>query len=141
MVSEADKGSRGRREFRITRTGRNELLKTDLYLEEALEEETGDLESVLRLACIAISEAKAKPARKLLLLAGEEHAKRSRRAKRRSTLPVKESSLAELYSAAMAHCDAIRRGATSKALESLVSILELDADRTPSARTRRKSIR
>src|SRR5271163_2749534 len=65
MVSEAAKGSRGRREFRITRSGLNELQKTDLYLTDALEEQRGDLESVLRLACIAISEAKAEQARPL----------------------------------------------------------------------------
>jgi DNA-binding PadR family transcriptional regulator len=138
MVSEAEKGSRGRREFRLTRSGRNELMKTDLYLEEALEEGRGDLESVLRLACIAISEAKAKPARKLLLLAAEEHAKRSRRAKRRAAAKLNDCSVAGLYSAALAHCETNRHTATAESLASLIPLLGLDSHRTPPVRAGRK---
>lgn len=141
LVTEAEKGSRGRRKFRITRSGRQTLQNIDVYLEQALDELPGDLESVLRLACMAISETKIELAKKLLLQAGEEHAKRSRRAGRRAGVPPKKSSAAELYTAALAHCDASRLGATSKSLASLVSVLRLDSESTSALRGRGKSPR
>jgi hypothetical protein len=141
MLSEADTGSRGRRGFTITSSGRRELQKTDLYLEQALENGNSDLESVLRLVSIAISEAKTESARKLLLKSTEEHVKRSRRAKRGSTTPAKGSSVAELYTAALAHCEASRQDATSNSLTSLASVLGLVPEQSSPVRTRRKSTR
>ncbi len=58
LVREADEGPRGRREFAVTRSGRSELQRTDPYLQHALDEAHGDLESALRLVCIAVSEGK-----------------------------------------------------------------------------------
>jgi DNA-binding PadR family transcriptional regulator len=141
LVTEADKGSRGRREFAITRSGRGELQRTDAYLQRALDEADGDLESTLRLACIAVSEGKPEQARKMLLQAADEHAKRSRRARKRATLQPNNVSVAGLYSAALAHCDAIRQDATSKSLISLASVLKLDSDPVSRVRTRQKSTR
>jgi DNA-binding PadR family transcriptional regulator len=141
LVSEAEKGSRGRREFTITSSGQRELQKSDLYLEQALENGNGDLESVLRLVCIAISEAKTESARKLLLHSAEEHAKRSRRAKRGFAAPAKGSSVADLYSAALAHCEASRQDATSKSLASLSSVLGIAPEQSSPVRRRRKSTR
>jgi hypothetical protein len=54
LVSERKPGPRGRREFRITRSGRNELKNIDQHLDAALLEQVGDMESVLRLAAIAL---------------------------------------------------------------------------------------
>ena len=46
----------------------------------------------------------------------------------------KGSSAAELYTSALAHCDASRLNATSKSLASVISVLGLDSQRTyPSA--------
>jgi DNA-binding PadR family transcriptional regulator len=141
MVVESAKGSRGRREFSITRSGRSELQKTDVYLAEASEDGPSDLESVLRLACIAISEGKPGPAKKLLLQSADEHAKRARRAKRRASVQLDDSSLAKLYSAAMAFCDESRQNATSESLASLISVLGLDPGRASRLPNRRKSTR
>jgi hypothetical protein len=77
----------------------------------------------------------------MLLQAADEHAKRVRRARKRVTLQPNDDSVAGLYSAALAHCDAIRQDATSKSLASLISVLRLDADRVSQVRTRRKSPR
>jgi DNA-binding PadR family transcriptional regulator len=139
LVSEAEKGSRGRREFHITRTGRRALSNIDFFMEQTLDERPGDLESVLRLACMAISEGKIELARKLLLQAAEEQAKRSRRAERQVSVAPKGPSAAELYIAALAHCDASRLDATSKSLTSLISAFKLDSDRASPVRRRRKS--
>src|SRR5271169_6842087 len=138
LVTEAEKGSRGRREFHITRTGRRALDNIDFFIEQTLDERPEDLESVLRLACMAISQGKIELARKLLLQAVEEQAKRSRRAERQASVAPKGSSAAELYTAALAHCDASRLDATSKSLASVVSVLGLDFQRTSPARKRRK---
>ncbi len=126
LATEAN-GSRGRREFRSTRSGRQALQHIDLNLEQALDEGPRGLESVLRLACIAISESKIEIAKKLVVQAAQEHAKRSRLAGRRASRPLKKSSAAELYTAALAHCEAIRLEATSKSLASLISVLGLGA--------------
>jgi hypothetical protein len=45
LVSERKPGPRGRREFRITRDGRRELQNIDQYLDAALLEQVGDMES------------------------------------------------------------------------------------------------
>lgn len=141
LVTEAEKGSRGRREFRITRSGWQALQDIDLNLEEAWDERPTDLESVLRLACMWMSEGKTDLAKKLLLQAAEEHGKRSRRAKRRASVPAKRSSVAELYSAALAHCDASRQEATAKSLAALISLHGLDPGKTAALHRRRKSTR
>jgi hypothetical protein len=138
LVTEAEKGSRGRREFRIARPGRQALQNVNLDLEQTLDERPGDLESVLRLTCMAISEGKIELAKKLLLQAAEEQAKRSRRAGRQASAPPKGSSAADLYTAALAYCDAGRFDETSKSLASLISIFELDSDSRASVPKRRR---
>ncbi len=138
LVTEAKKGLRGRREFQITRLGRGALDNIALYAKQAVDEPPGDLESVLRLACIAVSEGKIELARKILLQAAEEQAKRSQRAARHASAASKGSSAAELYTAALAHCDASRLDATSKSLVSVNSVLRLDTQRTSPVRKRRK---
>ncbi len=54
LLSEAAAGPRGRREFTITRNGRSELRKVDRYLEAAMLDPIGDLESVPRLFYLAV---------------------------------------------------------------------------------------
>jgi DNA-binding PadR family transcriptional regulator len=139
FVSEAKRGARGRREFTLTHSGRNELKKLDLYLERALDEEDDDLETVLRLVCMAISEGKLASARKLSLQAADQHARRSRRARKQAVTPAKGSGVAELYLAALSLCETNRQDATAKGLTSMSSLFDLGSDRIAAGRSRRKT--
>ena len=141
FVEEAEKSPRRRREFTITAAGRRELQGVDRYLEIGLDETIGDLESVLRLVCMAIVQGKREIARKLLVQAAEEHSKRSRRAKRSALVTSKDPSLADLYASALAHCEGNRQEATAKSIESLVSLLGLGPDPTSPSRRRSKRSR
>src|SRR5450755_625779 len=114
LVSEAEKGSRGRRKFRIIRSGRQTVQNIDLNFEQALDEAPRDLKSVLRLASMAFSDARTEIGKKLLQQASEDNAKRARRARKQANIPLRESSAAKLYSAALAQCDANRLEASSE---------------------------
>ena len=81
LLNEAENGPRGRREFTITRLGRSELQRIDRYLEDGLQRTGGDLETLLRLVCIAVAEGNPELAKKLLLQGAEQHAKRSKNAR------------------------------------------------------------
>ncbi len=120
LIKEAKKGPRGRREFSLTPSGRREVQSVARSLDT---EAPGDLESVLRLACMAVVDGKPASARELLLQAAAQYAQRSRRAKK-STLALQSErpTLAGLYAAALAHCDEKRHDATRKSLESLIIV-------------------
>lgn len=138
FLSEAEQGPRGRREFTLTHSGRSELRRVALYIERTLDEEDDDLETVLRLSSIAISDGRPELVRKLLLQAAEQHARRSRRARKLAVVPAKGSGVAELYIAALSHCERNRQDATARSLASLDLLIGLGADHTARGRRRRK---
>lgn len=94
---------------------------------------------MLRLACIAVSESKPEFARKILLIAEEKHAKRSRLARKRANAPLKRAPLGELYTAVFARCDANRQDTTAESLAALTSELGLDPKPVSTLRKRRNS--
>jgi DNA-binding PadR family transcriptional regulator len=140
LVSEAEGEHRGRREFTITRPGLGELKNINQHLENNLDRPKADLETVLRLVCIAITENKPELAGKLLLQAAEKHAKRFRLARKLASAPLKHSRLSELYAAVFARCDARVENATAESLADLISVLGLDSKQTSPVRRRRKSL-
>jgi hypothetical protein len=121
LVSERKPGPRGRREFRITRTGRSELKNIDQHLDAALLEQVGDLESILRLFAIALHAGRQDVAAHLLQEAGSEYDRRAARAQKRASDLSERDGLAALYLATMSHCDADRLLAQAASLRSLLS--------------------
>ena len=140
LIAEQDAGPRGRREFTLTRAGRRELSNLGLLLQDALEEPITDVDSILRLACLAIVNGKRGIAEKLLVQAAEEHNKRSRQAKKRTSIPTAESTLAELYSLVQTFWEADRQEASAGSLTALTTLLGLNVPgQTSSARKTRIS--
>ena len=121
LVSERKPGPRGRREFRITRTGRSELKNIDQHLDAALLEQVGDMESVLRLVAIALHAGRQDVAAHLLQEAASEYERRAGRAQKRASDSSQQEGLAALYLAATSHCDADRLLAQAASLLSLLS--------------------
>jgi hypothetical protein len=121
LVSERKPGPRGRREFRITRSGRNELKNIDQYLDAALLEQVGDMESVLRLVAIALHAGRQDVAAHLLQEAASDYDRRAARAQKRASDLSERDGLAALYLATMTHCDADRLLAPAASLRSLLS--------------------
>jgi hypothetical protein len=122
LLRKAAKGPRGRHEFALTSKGEEEANKLNLnrYVEDALDQPPGDLESVLRLACLATVADNPGIARELLLEARDAHRRRARLAKKRAngTDPLR-SVLGGLYSKALAQCEAKQEAAVADELESL----------------------
>ena len=80
----------------------------------------GDLESVLRLACLATIKGKTSIAKKLLSDARDTHRQRARLAKKRATSAVSfRSRLGGLYSTFLGHCELAQEAALADQLESL----------------------
>jgi DNA-binding PadR family transcriptional regulator len=121
LVSEAATGPRGRREFTITPAGRSELKRIDRYVEDALLEPVGDLESVLRLFAIALQAGRQDAAAGLLEDAAAEYDRRAGRAQKRASDSSEEDGLAALYLATTSHCEAERLQAQAASLRSLLS--------------------
>jgi hypothetical protein len=82
LVSERKPGPRGRREFRITRSGRSELKAIDEHLDAALVEQVGDMESMLRLVAIALYAGRQDAAVHLLQEAASKYDRRAGRAQK-----------------------------------------------------------
>ncbi|MFZ0312726.1 MAG: hypothetical protein WAL85_08480 [Candidatus Korobacteraceae bacterium] len=122
LLRKAAKGPRGRHEFSLTPEGEGEVENGNLnrYLEDSLDQPPGDLESVLRLACLATVADNPGIARKLLLEARDAHRRRARLAKKRANNadPLR-SRLGGLYSKALAQCEAQQEAAIADELESL----------------------
>jgi hypothetical protein len=143
LLKKVAKGPRGRHEFGLTDKGRDELDRLDRYLDDASDQPLGDLESVVRLACLAVIVRKPRTAKKLLREGSDEHRHRARLARKRATnrVPFK-SRLGGLYSILLAQCEAEQETSIANQLERLhetwnsltQDILELwDEDlRTPS---------
>jgi hypothetical protein len=120
LLRKAAKGPRGRHEFALTPNGQDALDNLDLYVDDALDQSFGDLESVLRLACLATIKGKTGIAKKLLSEASDTHRQRARVAKKRTTSSVSfRSKLGGLYSMVLAHCEAAQEAALADLLESL----------------------
>ena len=98
LVSERKPGPRGRREFRITRTGRSELKNIDQHLDAVLLEQVGDMESMLRLVAIALHAGRQDVAAHLLQEAGSEYDRRAARAQKRASDLSERDGLAALRS-------------------------------------------
>ncbi len=120
LLRKAVNGPRGRHEFALTAKGEDELDNVNRYVEDAIDQSYGDLESVLRLACLATIKNKSDVAKKLLLEARDTHRGRARLAKKQTSnaIPFK-SRLGGLYSMVLAHCEAAQEAALADQLESL----------------------
>jgi hypothetical protein len=121
LVSEAATGPRGRREFGITPAGRGELKRIDRYLDDALLEPVGDLESVLRVFAIALHAGRKDVAAHLLQETASEYDRRAGRARKRASDSSEEDGLAALYLATTSHCEAERLEVQAASLRSLLS--------------------
>jgi hypothetical protein len=121
LVSERKPGPRGRREFRITRTGSNELKNVKQYLDAAVLEHVGDMESILRLFAIALHAGRQDVAARFLQEAASEYERRAGRAQKRASDSSQQEGLAALYLAATSHCEADRLLAQAASLLSLLS--------------------
>ena len=121
LVSEAAAGPRGRREFTITAAGRSELKRIDHYLDDALLEPVGDLESVLRVFAIALHAGRQDVVRRLLQDATSEYDRRAGRAQKRASDSSERDGVAALYLATTSHCEADRLQAQAASLRSLLS--------------------
>jgi len=120
LLKKAAKGPRGRHEFALTAKGEDAVRNLARYVEGALDQSPGDLESVVRLACLATIIGDTGTAKKLLVEATNAHRQRARSAKRRpaGTTPLR-SRLGALYSTVLADCEAAEEAATAEKLESL----------------------
>ena len=88
-------------------TGGDELADLRRYVKDASDQPFGDLESVVRLACLAMMLNKTRTAKKLLLEASEEHRHRARLARKRAASRAAfKSRLGGLYSMVLARCEA-----------------------------------
>jgi hypothetical protein len=123
LVSEAPTGPRRRREFTITRAGRTELRNLDRYLERALAEPVGDLESVLRLFSIAKHLGREDLAVSFLEQTAVEYDRRVGRAQKRASDTSDEDGVAALYLSTTSRCEASRLQAHADTLRALLSQL------------------
>lgn len=83
------------------------MAELDHYIDDASKQPPADLESAVRLACLATIKGKNKIAKEILLEASEEHRHRAKLARKRasSRTPVR-SGLGALYSVALELCEA-----------------------------------
>jgi hypothetical protein len=114
-----DRHERDRHEHALTPKGADELHNLARYVEDALDEPPSDLESVIRLACLATVIGETDMAKKLLRDATETHRRRARAAKKRTTIVPFRSELGGLYSMLMTHCEIDQQAVVADQLESL----------------------
>lgn len=122
LLKELAKGPRGRHEFGLTPEGRDAMLpgNLDRYLGDALDDPPGDLESAVRLACLATVIDNVKGAKQFLLEAADAHQRRARDAKKRAANKVPfRSKLGGLYSAVLAQCEEKQSAAIVDKLDAL----------------------
>jgi DNA-binding PadR family transcriptional regulator len=122
LLEEVKEGPRGRREFGLTAEGRDKVSwrNLDRYLGKALDDPPGDLESAVRLACLATIIDDVKGAEKFLLEAADAHQRRARAAKKRAaSKDAFRSKLGGLYSAVLAQCEEKQARATMDKLDAL----------------------
>ena len=120
LIKKRVRGPRGRHEFSLTPLGDDELNNLKFYVEDALDRKIGDLETVLRLACLATVIGKNEVAKELFSGAVKEHRTRARLARSRAVIPESvESGLGSLYSTALTRCETEQEYAIADELESL----------------------
>jgi len=122
LLKRVAKGPRGRHEFGLTPEGRDAMLPRNLnrYIEDALDDPPGDLESAVRLACLATVIKDVKGAKQFLLEAADAHQRRARDAKKRAANKVPfRSKLGGLYSAVLAQCEEKQSAAMVDKLDTL----------------------
>ncbi len=120
LLRKVKKGPHGRHEFGLTDNGRDELADLRRYVKDASDQPFGDLESVVRLACLAMMLNKTGTAKKLLLEASEEHRHRARLARKRAASRAAfKSRLGGLYSMVLARCEAEQEICIANQLERL----------------------
>lgn len=122
LLEKVKNGPRGRHEFGLTPEGRGAMSRRSLdrYIGKALDDPPGDLESAVRLACLATMIDDIKGAEKLLLEAANAHERRARAAKKRAaSKDAFRSKLGGLYSAVLAQCEENQAWATVDKLDAL----------------------
>jgi DNA-binding PadR family transcriptional regulator len=122
LLKELAKGPRGRHEFGLTPEGRDAVSPRNLdrYIGDALDEPPGDLESAIRLACLATIIDDIKRAKEFLLEAADAHQRRVRVARKRAANKVPfRSKLGGLYSAVLAQCEEKQTAAIVSKLDAL----------------------
>jgi hypothetical protein len=128
-LKEEERGPRGRRTFSLTRSGKDIVRKIGDHLEERIEQAGSDLETVLRLLCIAVSARKYTLATNLLRRAAGSYEGHAQDAHARVGVPTTGDPAHVLYTAAMAYCDSLNQKATAGSLISLMSFWRLDSER------------
>ncbi len=100
-------GPRGRHEFALTAKGEDELDNLDRYIQDVLDEPHTDLETVIRLVCLATVARDKRTSKELLFRASVTHRERARLARRRAASkdPIR-SGLGALYSTVLSYCEA-----------------------------------
>jgi DNA-binding PadR family transcriptional regulator len=120
LLRKVKKGPHGRHEFGLTDKSWDELDDLERYVKDASDQPFGDLESVVRLACLAMMLNKTGIAKKLLLEASEEHRHRARLARKRAASRAAfKSRLGGLYSMVLARCEAEQEICIANQLERL----------------------
>ena len=120
LLRKVRKGPHGRHEFGLTDKSWDELDGLERYVDEASDQPLGDLESVVRLASLAMIIGKTRTAKKLLLEASEEHRHRARLARKRAASRAAfKSKLGGLYSMLLAQCEAEQEIGIANQLERL----------------------
>jgi DNA-binding PadR family transcriptional regulator len=120
LLKKAAKGARDRHEFALTNEGAEVLKNLKRYVDDAADSSASDVESVLRLACMARLHDQGQAAKRLLRQASQKHRDRAREARKRmrSTSPF-SSRLGGLYSIVLARCEARQEAAIADELEAL----------------------
>jgi DNA-binding PadR family transcriptional regulator len=120
LLKKSRLGPRGRHEFALTPKGDRQVDELDGYLDRIFESPIGEVETVIRLACLATVVGRTRLAKDILLDASAEHDRRSRAAKKktRDSVPFK-SRLGGLYSRVLSRCDAAQEAAIAEELEAL----------------------
>lgn len=135
LVREAETGPRGRRRFTLTRGGRRELESIPQYLEMALQKESLDAESILRLASLAHASGKRDLASRLLIESALERNRRMARRQKPLQHPLPKS-VAEFYSQAIALYEDQRQQAAVCTFDLLVNAVDQELQRKSPSRKR-----
>jgi DNA-binding PadR family transcriptional regulator len=136
LVREAETGPRGSRRFTLTRCGRRELENIPQYLQMALQKETLDAESILRLASLAHASGKRELASRLLNESALDRNRRMARRQKHLQYPLPKS-VAEFYSQAIALYEDQRERAAVCTFDLLVSAV--DQELQPKSPSRKRS--
>ena len=122
LLKKVAKGPRGRHEFGLSAEGRAAVSRRNLvsYIKDVWDDPPGDLESAVRIACLATVVDDIKGAEHFLREAADAHQRRARAAKKRAAREVQfRSKLGGLYSAVLAQCEQRQAAAVMEKLDVL----------------------